>query len=398
MDLRLIERNGQHRATTRASWAMNMMLAPAWFYRALIIILSVWILHSFLHALLAACVTAVASWPLYRRFAACLPSRIGRSATSLIFTCVMAVFVLAPLMFAVGRCSPKLTRCSSTSRPRDQQRNRRSALAGERAAGRTVAGGPLAERARAPGDAPAVGAADRPDCCCWAGRNHWDSSWLAMRSSSHSRSCCCSSCTRKVNRWRRGSGECCASASASGSNGYLDVATRAVRASVNSMLVVGLFDGLATGGRIRDGRRAARRRVGRDHRCARARPVPRLRGRHRTGVAAGDEGRRLAGALLTFGLGCCRSCCAATRSCDPWSRAMASVCPSCGFLWAVWAASRCLDSSGWWSARSCSPSHGNCGSSAFAMWRRPTRPTRVLPAEEPPRDASRAAEADLLSR
>ena len=50
-------------------------------------------------------------------------------------------------------------------------------------------------------------------------------------------------------------------------DGYVDLATRAVRASVNSMLVVALFDGFASG-RLCDRRRAARRRVGRDYRFA----------------------------------------------------------------------------------------------------------------------------------
>jgi predicted PurR-regulated permease PerM len=52
--------------------------------------------------MLAACVTAIASWPLYTRFAARLPRRIGRNASSLIFTLAMMIFVLAPLMFAFG--------------------------------------------------------------------------------------------------------------------------------------------------------------------------------------------------------------------------------------------------------------------------------------------------------
>jgi predicted PurR-regulated permease PerM len=45
-------------------------------------------------------VTAIASWPLYRRFADRLTPRIGHSATSLIFTCLVVVFVLGPLLFA----------------------------------------------------------------------------------------------------------------------------------------------------------------------------------------------------------------------------------------------------------------------------------------------------------
>jgi len=79
---------------------MDIKLTPGWLYRGAIVILSVWILHSFLQALLAACVTAIASWPLYRRFAARLPRRMARSVTALIFTSAMTVFVLAPLMFA----------------------------------------------------------------------------------------------------------------------------------------------------------------------------------------------------------------------------------------------------------------------------------------------------------
>jgi len=81
---------------------MNVRLPPGWFYATLIIVLSVWILHSFLQALLAACVTAIASWPLYTGFTARFPWRMGRSAKALIFTIAMTVFVLTPLMFAFG--------------------------------------------------------------------------------------------------------------------------------------------------------------------------------------------------------------------------------------------------------------------------------------------------------
>jgi len=79
---------------------MGMKVPPGWFYAAVIIVLSVWILHSFLEAVIAACVTAVASWPLYRRFVASVPWRMGRSGKPLIFTLLITVFVLAPMMFA----------------------------------------------------------------------------------------------------------------------------------------------------------------------------------------------------------------------------------------------------------------------------------------------------------
>ena len=58
--------------------------------------------HSYFEALLAACVTAIASWPLYRQFTARMPRWMGRGAASLVFTFLMVLFVLAPLLFAFG--------------------------------------------------------------------------------------------------------------------------------------------------------------------------------------------------------------------------------------------------------------------------------------------------------
>ena len=81
---------------------MNITLKPQWFYGALMVALSLWIVHSFLEPVLAACVTAIASWPLYKRFRDRLSPRIGRGVSALIFTSIMSVFVLAPMMFAVG--------------------------------------------------------------------------------------------------------------------------------------------------------------------------------------------------------------------------------------------------------------------------------------------------------
>jgi predicted PurR-regulated permease PerM len=81
---------------------LGARLTPDSFARALIFVLAVWTLHSFLQSMLAACVTAIASWPLYMRFASRMPARLRRSATPLIFTCLMVVFVLAPMVFALG--------------------------------------------------------------------------------------------------------------------------------------------------------------------------------------------------------------------------------------------------------------------------------------------------------
>ena len=90
------------RARSGARRAMSLSLDAGWAYGALIVVLTAWILHGFIESLLAACVTAIASWPLYRQFAARLPGRMARSATPVLFTSVMTVFVLAPLMFAFG--------------------------------------------------------------------------------------------------------------------------------------------------------------------------------------------------------------------------------------------------------------------------------------------------------
>ena len=86
----------------RRHWLTKARPSAGSIYAALIIVLSAWVLHSFLEALLAACVTAIASWPLYRKFSACLPPRMARRAAPLVFTAGMTVFVLAPLMFALG--------------------------------------------------------------------------------------------------------------------------------------------------------------------------------------------------------------------------------------------------------------------------------------------------------
>jgi predicted PurR-regulated permease PerM len=81
---------------------MNIKLSAGWVYGGLIVGLAIWILHGFVEPLLAACVTAVASWPLYRRFAVRVPPRVGGNATAVLFTLLMVIFVLAPLVFALS--------------------------------------------------------------------------------------------------------------------------------------------------------------------------------------------------------------------------------------------------------------------------------------------------------
>jgi predicted PurR-regulated permease PerM len=81
---------------------MNFGLTARSLAYALIIAVAAWVLHGFIEALLAACVIAVASWPLYCAFAARVPRGVGRGTTSLVFTLLLTTFVLAPLMFTAA--------------------------------------------------------------------------------------------------------------------------------------------------------------------------------------------------------------------------------------------------------------------------------------------------------
>ena len=82
---------------------MNVKLTAGSLYAAVILVLAVWVLHSFLLPMLVAGVTAIASWPLYRKFRARLPSRLSQGTTpAMAFTLLMTAFVLAPLFFALA--------------------------------------------------------------------------------------------------------------------------------------------------------------------------------------------------------------------------------------------------------------------------------------------------------
>jgi predicted PurR-regulated permease PerM len=225
-------------------WLTKARPSAGSFYAALIILLSAWVLHSFVEALLAACVTAIASWPLYRKFLAWLPRRMARSAAPLLFTAGITVFVLAPLMFALG-----------------------ALLAEAHALLLTIA---AADRE---GIAVPLWLQDVPAAGPWLVAN-WDSSlarpgafstWLqridpaALLTGANSlghflaRHLMIILFTILVLFFLYQHGESLAQAARRAlrdhigerAEGYADVATRALRASVSSMLVVGLFDGFA---------------------------------------------------------------------------------------------------------------------------------------------------------
>lgn len=219
-------------------------LTAGWFCGALIIVLSVWVLHSFLQALLAACVTAIASWPLYRRFMASLPRRINPTSGSLIFTLMISLFVLGPMMFAFGAL---LTEAHALLLE--------IAAAGEKGipvppwlhhvplAGLWV--GLWESKLAHPGALQVWTQQTDPAAILNFGRSTGQfmarhiviitftilvSFFLYQEGESLAFD------FRRVFRHHVGER----------GDGYVDVATRALRASVNSMLIVGLFDGVAT--------------------------------------------------------------------------------------------------------------------------------------------------------
>jgi predicted PurR-regulated permease PerM len=79
---------------------MRFELTPANFLAAAIVALSFWIVHGLAEAVLAAGVAAIASWPLYAAYRARLPRAVGRSVGAAIFAVAITVFVLAPMVFA----------------------------------------------------------------------------------------------------------------------------------------------------------------------------------------------------------------------------------------------------------------------------------------------------------
>jgi predicted PurR-regulated permease PerM len=225
---------------------MNIKLSLGWFYRAAIIALAVWILHSFAQALLAACVTAIASGRSTKRFSARWSPRIGSAGTSLTFTGLIIVFVLVPMIFAFGAM---LTETHAL-------------LVEVAAADKTGIGAPdwlssvpllgplpecaLAARIRAPGALTMwTQRTDPTALLCWAQslgqfmvRHVFIVAFtILLLFFLYQRG------ETLADEFRRVLRDCIGQQA----ERYIDVATRAVRASVNSMLLVALFDGLAAG-------------------------------------------------------------------------------------------------------------------------------------------------------
>ncbi len=221
-------------------------LPAGWFYGALIIIVSVWVLHSFLPALLVACVTAIASWPLYRRFSAVVPRRMARSSVSLVFTLLIAAFVLAPLMFAFGALLTEANALLLNLAAADK-----TGLAVPHWLANVPGGGRwLVERWQSELAHPGA-------LMVWAQRADPGAllGWAQSLGQFMARQVFIVGFTILVLFFLYQEGESLAEGLrrvlrhriGERSELYVELAIRALRASVNSMLLVGLFDGFATG-------------------------------------------------------------------------------------------------------------------------------------------------------
>ncbi len=79
---------------------MTLQLTPARILAGAIVALSFWIVHGLVEAVLAAGVIVIASWPLYAAYRARLPRGVGQSGGAAIFTFAITLFLLAPMVFA----------------------------------------------------------------------------------------------------------------------------------------------------------------------------------------------------------------------------------------------------------------------------------------------------------
>jgi predicted PurR-regulated permease PerM len=225
---------------------MNLKPTPARLLAAITAASALWIVHGFVQALLAAGVIAIASWPMYRTFESRLPACWRRSGgAAAIFTVAITVFLLAPMVFA---CWALLSEA-------------RVLLQGLAAADSTGLVPPawLA-------DLPGVGASL---AARWQQQLAQPGSLLMLSQHTDPRALLGWAQSLGQSTFRHGLlvaftilllgplyqhgaslarelTDALRQAVGDAAERYVAVGTRAVRASVNSMLVVGLYDGLAT--------------------------------------------------------------------------------------------------------------------------------------------------------
>jgi predicted PurR-regulated permease PerM len=215
-------------------------------FTAVVAVLAVWILNSFLLPVLVAGVTAIASWPLYQRFAERMPGRLAQGVTPLIFTVLITTFVLAPLTFAFTALAGEAHTLLLAIAAADKQ----GIAAPQWLEKLPVAGSWLVERWQAELSRPGalIGWAQRTDTAALLG-------WAQSIGHFMARHVFIIAFAVLVQFFLYQQGESItadfrrllARRLGEQAEHLLDVALRALRASVNSMLVVGLFDGILIG-------------------------------------------------------------------------------------------------------------------------------------------------------
>jgi len=89
-------------AHERGGLTLKLDFRAGWVWAALVVLLSAWIIHGFFVPIAWASIIAIATWPIYRRFASHMPARMAAGGTPLVFTILVSSFVLGPMVFALG--------------------------------------------------------------------------------------------------------------------------------------------------------------------------------------------------------------------------------------------------------------------------------------------------------
>ena len=93
---------GNTAANRSRALTLKLDFKANWVWAALVVLLSAWIIQSFFLPLVWAAIIAIATWPLYRRFALRMPARLASTVTPAVFTVLISSFLLGPMVFAFG--------------------------------------------------------------------------------------------------------------------------------------------------------------------------------------------------------------------------------------------------------------------------------------------------------
>jgi predicted PurR-regulated permease PerM len=215
-------------------------LTPGRILAAILIAVSVWVVHAFLEAILAACVIATASWPLYRRFAARLPRGLRKAIAPVLFTCGLTVFVLAPLVFA---CWALLTEANALLL--GLAAVDRAGLAVPPWMSETPVVGPWLAARSQPGALALLTQSMNPEALLGWARSLGAFTGRHLLTVAFTILLLCFLYGQGADL-ARGISRALREVLGERADRYAEVAIRAVRASVGSMLAVGLFDAFAT--------------------------------------------------------------------------------------------------------------------------------------------------------